>query len=86
MLPDQIVNAHEVLLHELGTGIIDRMDGTVEILRVHAFPPSAFAVGLGQSAVVGDAGLGTLHIAAVFHRHKLTPYPPRRTTNSRSGR
>src|ERR1017187_1906628 len=81
---DQVLNAQHEFLDELRTRVVFIVRRSIEVTRVHAVPPLAFAVGCGHHASVGDALNGSCLIAAVADRHKLPPYPPRRAVISDS--
>src|SRR3954471_18859935 len=46
----------------------------VELLRIHALPPLAFAIALGKNTVIGHSLERTRFIAAIADRQKLAPH------------
>ena len=54
------------------------MRTSIEVLRVHALPPLALAVGFRQNAIVGHALQRTGLVTAIPDRHELLPNSPRR--------
>src|ERR1017187_2150176 len=81
---DQVLNAQHEFLDELRTRVVFIVRRSIEVTRVHAVPPLAFAVGLAHPAFVGAPFIGSCPIAAGAARKNPPPYPPRRAMISDS--